>query len=555
MNRLVPILSRLPWPPPGGLRTPPRPAPDPGARAGAWVVALSTLTAFAVYLVASAQEAAALTPEFTRTLLTQIGIAPVPTAFREAIGIDSPLGALGEFLVSAYSLMPLYGLAALFDNPAGVPAVLAVRAACQALNLAGAPLLYAAARRSGLRDRASTLVALAYLLSPFLADKIGWDVIGYMGTPLIGAWWALQAGRPGLAVVAWLVAAGGHPFCLWGIAFWAVAEWIHAERSGRPSTALRLAALWFPLQAALNVANIFLMPVLAPHSMAGYMRQHVSGERFRLDAMGGHLLALAGFLAGFLFLPLARARWLLVAFADLLYYAGTGLQHGLVPATTGLMALASVEALLDGQAGVGAKGAKGPFRRLAAWVARQAARPVAGRGLCAGLAVALLGANLLFPQGNAYHEAVRGMDWDAGWIAGVRDVAARVPPDTEQCLVQPYAFAAVDGHCPRVLPWSWPETAEVVDPGMARTAFVLSVDLWDRSRHPLRTMLARRDIEVRGMLCEGLDDGVLRVAAVSGNACLLLPSWGDPPPGTPTCPGLCPAPHGEGEGGPGHAGP
>lgn len=547
MSRARTLLNRLPWPPPGGFRLPAVPVPDPEARAGGWLVLVATAAAAAVYLVGNLVDAAALTPEFTRTILTQIGISSVPIAFRDAVGMHSPGGTLLQFALSAYAILPMYGAAALFDNPASPSAVLVVRAMVQVLNLAGGPLLYAAARRSGLRDRTAALAALVYLLSPFLADKIGWDAIGFMGTPLIGAYWALQVGRPGLAVVCWAVAAGGHPFTLWGITFWALAEWMDSEKGGRPVTALRLAAAWFPVQAALNLANVFLLPLITSESLAGYMTAHVSSGRFRLEALPGHALAVALFLAGFAFLPFARARWLVLMGADLVYYLGTGLSHGLIPATTGLAALGTLEALRAAQ-DADTSGRQGPLRRLAGWVAGPAARGGVRNGLLLAMPLILVGVNVLFPPGNPYRRVARGVEWDNAWVSGVRTVTAAVPAGIDLCLVQPYVFAAADGRCARVLPWSWPETGDRVTVEARAFAHVVAPSLFERRRYEQRTMLGRRDHEVRVELCDGLARGTLGVAAASGGACLVVRSGPGAPSGFDACPGLCPVPPIEGLG-------
>lgn len=548
MSRIGTLLTRLPWPPADGLRVPSCVPPDPGSRTGAWIVAIGTAVAAFVYLVGNLREAAALTPEFTRTILTQVGTSSVPLAFRESIGMQSLPGPLVEFAVAAYQVLFLYGVAALFPAPAAPTTIVVLRSLVEGLNLLGAPMLFLAARRSGLRDRPAALAAVMYLLSPFLADKIGWDLIGYMGTPLIAAWWALVARRPWVAFGCWLVAAGGHPFSLWGITFWALGEWVAAERSGRPSTALRVAAAWFPIQALANFAIVFAVPLFSPGSLAAYLRDHVASQRFRAGILPMHGLAVVGLMAGYLFLPFARARWLVLVGADMLYYLGTGLSHGLIPSTTGFLALASVEALRAAQAApVTAR--RGPFTRIAALVSDRPDSPPRAALLALGIVpLALVAANTLMPAGNAWRRAVVGVEWDGAWIPGVESVVASVPADVELCLSQPFAFAAVDGRCPRVLPWAWPETGEFVDPGKARTAYVLSVDLFDRQRYPQRTLLGRRDHEVRRRVCDGLERGHLAVAAVSAGGCLLVPSGTGVPSGVKACPGLCPAPEVEGEG-------
>jgi hypothetical protein len=513
-------------------------APDPESRTGAWVVGIATAVAAAVYLVGNVIDGLALTPEFTRTVLTQVTTSDVVVAFRAASGVEPPLGLYGELIIGAYTVFPVFAMSLPFDNPAAIGSVILLRGGIQLLNLAGAPLLYAAARRGGLRDGPAILAALAYLLSPFLADKIAWDLIGYMGTGLILAYWALQAGRHWLAFLGWFIASGGHPFALWAVALWVLAEWLAAERAGRPSKALRLGAVWFPFHALVMFTIVFIIPAIEQGTLVGYLREHVSSERFALHLMPWHALATTGLVAGFLFLPLARARWLFLLVADLIYYTGTGLNHGLIPATTGMLAIIMVEALRSAQIEGAGWQRPGIFRRLALFLAGPAFSAAAVRRALVLLPLALLVANAMFPVGNPWRRAVRGVEWYQGWIPDVTTVADAAGREVDLCLAQPYAFGAVDDRCSRVLPWSWPETGRPVEVDEPDIAWVVTAALYARSPYRERTFLAQQDMAMREFLCDGLAEGRLSVLAQAGSACAIVPA-GSANAGTGGCRALC----------------
>lgn len=520
-------LDRLLLPRGEPWRRPPEIVPDPTHRRWAWLVGLATLVALAAFVHGHATEARLLTPEYTRSILTQVGFSSVAQATAGQIRGENPLGVEVEFATQAYAVYALYLATFLFDNPGSVPSVLLLKILVAVLNLMGAPLLFAGARRAGLRARPAAFVALAYLLSPLMTWKISWDIIGFSGSMLAAAYLAFQARRTGLAVLALFVAAGSHPFALWAVTWWTLVEWRSSAPEGRARRILRVAFAGFALQSAWAVFVLFVAPHLWSGSLAGYMEGHVAEGRFFASRFPLHLALVAGLLVSFLGLPLVRARWLWLVAADGLYYLGTGTNHGLVPSTTGLLAIASIEALRSVQVGA----VPASLRRM---LAPRRVTVAAGLTCLAGLAAV----DVFGSQEHQYRHGLFPPDWDGAWIADAEGLAARVPAGVDLCLVQPVVFPVFDERCPRVLPWTWPESGARVEPDAGAYAVVVHGGLYDVARYPRRILPQEADEAVRDELCAHLAAGSWHVGQVVGSACLLRPgarSGGE----ALDCPGLC----------------
>jgi hypothetical protein len=503
------------WLPAGGWRLPTHGRPDPAHLMALVVVLLTTLLVFLAFLAGNLFEARVLTPGFVHSYATQVGLSSLTHLRLELAGFDAPVPPQVEFTSLGYSIVALWYLVdGLFSPSSFVDTTLLLRQITIGIDLAGAPLLFLAARRTGLGAWAAAFVAIAYLLNPFQNARMSYDICGYQGTMLIGAYLSLQGRHYGRAWLLWFLAAGGHPFSLWAITLWAGLEWRSAARAGLPSRTLKWATGWFTFQSALALFTLFVAPLFW-HTLFGSMESEVAGDRALMTRIPSYALGIVGLLAAYAFLPVARSRWLLLVIADALYYIATGLDHGLMPSTVGLLGIAALEgaqALVHGGAVGESRPVFGRIRRL--W----AASPVLVRRALPVLVLAgLLGANLSLDRRNLLARQVASPVWDGDWMPEAHVLAGAMPDDLPLCVVHRPLFPILETRCRVVVPLHDPLIAQL--PPAPEQVLALHTGLFDAKRYPTR--FREKNEVFLAELCAALTRGEIEVIAASGEALLL----------------------------------
>jgi len=506
--------------------SPPRFLSPPPTRETSFRVVLAlTLGLALVFLLRNLEEARILDPSLLHSLMTQGGTLALAPYRLDALPRPLLMDPALEFGLMGYlvvlMMLPAKLLLGAVFTPTGVALT---RSFVAFMNLAGGPLLYLLGRRRGLPPGTSLLVAMLYLGNPFLLDKVSWDILGCQGTFLIAAGLALASSRPWLAFPAWLLAAGGHPVSTFGATLWALRE-VHARR-GDPVAARRpylVAAGVLALLSLLFFLDLFLPPLLDRYSGFSLTFALKVGGPGPLQALPTHLLSLLGFLASFGFLPLAAPGWLLPAIPDGLYYLVLGTNHGSLPGTTGLLALASVEGMRRLQDAMSRPGARARLRWLApSGDLRPMAAAVAG--------MLLLAANLHGDPRNHLRRLLHPPRWDGAWVPEAEALARSLPETPDLCVVQVPLLPLVQGRCAQEQPFgSW---AERMPWERRRAFFLFHVDLFDADRFVSRWTPDHEAL--RQELCGRYRKGLLAVHRAVGGALFV---------GPPADPGTAPTRH------------
>jgi hypothetical protein len=503
-------------------RVPTRERPDPSHVRAFVLVLVLTAAVFVVFWIENVWEARHLTPDFVHSIVSQVLRSSLAELRFDAISQGGLLSPRAEFTIMGYSVVALWEIVGLLTASwSQVDAMVALRQATVALNLAGAPLLFLAARRAGMRAWPAALVALLYLFNPALLWRISWDLCGWQGTMLIGAYLCLQRGRHGAAWLLWIIAAGGHPFATWGVTLWCAFEWLLSVRAGRESRTLRIATLWFVAHAGALFFMIFILPLFGS-SFSGEIRAGMVSTLAQGDFLVRHALQILWLLGTFWLLPLRRLRWSVFMIADVLYYLVAGIDHGLIPSTVGMLSIATLEGCCWPRR-VPSTPSAGPGvtpRLTRRWLAAPA--PI--RGGAMALAVGLvLATNLAWHERNHLRRFALGRSWDGDWIADARALATKAPRGLEVCVVQAPLFPILDGACGLALPWHDPAAARLSED--ARPVFALHVGLLDAQRY--RSRFQRQDERLMEDLCRRARQGELEIIAEAGGALLLGPAAGD----------------------------
>ena len=463
------------------------------------VVISATIGVFLVFLVENLREARIFTPDLVHSLVSQVIDSPLIWMRIQGMTLDGLISPFTEFMMMGYSALGLWDLVGLLMSGASrVDALLALRLATVGLNLAGAPLLYLAARRAGLRAWPAAFVAALYLFNPVLSWRISWDLCGWQGTMLIGAYLCLQRRRYWAACVLWFIAAGGHPLATWGVTLWCAVEWRVGVNAGRESRVLRAATCWFAAHALALFTVMFVLPQLSA-TFSGHTRASMLADPTRIRGIPAHALQILFFLGCFWFLPLKRARWFLFMVADGLYYLFTGIDHGLNPSTVGMLSIATLE---------------GSARVMPAWERLPAPARAALGSL---MALAVLAVSGGWTDRNQLRRFVAGQAWDGDWIADVRALADQTPGPPSVCVVQPPLYPIMEEACGLTVPWHDPTVGLL--PAGARRVYALHLGLFDERRYASR--LNAQDRERAAELCRRVRGGELRVLAEVSDALLL----------------------------------
>lgn len=220
-----------------------------------------------------------------------------------------------------------------------------------AVGLLGGAVLLELGLARGLRPGLAVLPALAFTLNVFLMDRYARDFIGSGIGYLLGAW-ALHGNRQ----LAWAwclpLIAGAHPLAGVGALVW-VGLWYRT----RPQESRISAGLLLPigLAAAMFATSVVTGLVLSRYAAAQFMRSAASGmqqptviallEQALIHCLSALTKVLILF-GTFGLLPFFSRSWLWLCAVDILYFVVRGgPDHGVLPCTVAVLALATLDAM------------------------------------------------------------------------------------------------------------------------------------------------------------------------------------------------------------------
>jgi hypothetical protein len=276
-------------------------------------------------------------------------------------------------LLVAHGYWLVYGLLSPDYLGAGVNAMYWTGLATLAANLAGVPVLYALGVRRGLSPALALLPAVAYALCYPMLEKAAWDLLWPGATLVFLAAYGATSGRRALFWISIFLALGTHPLSAAPIAAWvwgcrvAPRRWHCAFIPSRAGVALVTVAL---VERVAFAAWVFAGPrfgswISLEAARISSFRDIPIAEYAAWTANNASWIVLL--FATFGFLSLRSRSYAPLVIADVLYYVTgrigkrSSIDHGELPVTMGLLALAAVDALA----------AKDPGERrpYVAWVA------------------------------------------------------------------------------------------------------------------------------------------------------------------------------------------
>lgn len=378
-----------------------------------------------------AHQAEVQSPALVKVLLFQIetilsapDVAPIPVALQFLW-----LGPLGASEVLAFP--------ALEGWLGTVDALTVMRTLQVGAYEIGAPFFALGALKRGATRATVTWLVVLYAVQPFALAKLSYDTVvpsaGLLGMSYLG--WATR--RRWLFGMPLIFAIQVHPVSMFG-----TLAWILYAHSGWPRERrfVRGIGAAIAVVGAVQLAGLILPPLIWSDqpTLAGMLVRHATEARLfsHGPAHGAWLIlrnvGLMALLVGTAGARiLARPSLLLLLVPDALYYVASpeGLDHGLIPATVGLLTIGSCEAAA----------------RVPRVAGERATAPAA-------LILALVAAPLL--DDRAVAAQLLGPDPPPPRRADI-DRLAPLLRSSERCVAQPTLVAAVRAHCRDTEPLVW----------------------------------------------------------------------------------------------------